>query len=111
MMLAMTRRIGYGALGAYASSTCHYCGKRAESDDHIVPRSAFPVHQSALPYWYRQHNITPACHACNGFKANYRSDCECEQCSWAWKVALALFLPDGYEVRVRRVIKVGLARL
>lgn len=107
----MTRQIGYGALGAYASSTCHYCGKRSESDDHIVPRSAFPVHQSALPYWYRQHNITPACLPCNGFKADFRSDCECAQCTWSWQVALALFLPPGYEPGHRRVIRVGLSRM
>lgn len=107
----MTRPLGYGALGAYASSVCHYCGHRATSDDHIVPRSAFTVHQSALPYWYRQHNITPACVPCNGFKAHYRSDCACAQCTWSWQHALALFLPQGYEVRVRRVIQVGQSRL
>lgn len=107
----MTRPIGYGALGAYASSTCHYCGGRTESDDHIVPRSAFSVHQSALPAWYRWHNITPACSPCNNFKAHFRSDCLCAQCSWSWQVALALFLPEDYEVRVRRVIQVGQSRL
>lgn len=107
----MTKAIGYGALGAYASGVCHYCGKHATTDDHIVPRSAFEVHQSALPYWYRQHNIAPACRPCNEFKAHFRSDCECAQCVWTWQVALALFLPADYEVRVRRVIKVGLSRL
>lgn len=107
----MTRQLGYGALGAYASSICHYCGRHATTDDHIVPRSAFVVHQSALPYWFRQHNITPACAPCNGFKANYRSDCECSQCSWVWRVALAVHLPSDYVVRMRRVIKVGQSRL
>lgn len=107
----MTRPLGYGALGAYASSACHYCGQHVTTDDHIVPRSAFTVHQSALPRWYRWHNIAPACRACNNFKAHFRSDCECAQCSWSWQVALALFLPPDYEVRVRRVIKVGQARL
>ena len=107
----MTRPLGYGALGAYASSACHYCGKRATTDDHIVPRSAFTMHQSALPYWYRQHNIAPACQPCNGFKAHFRSDCVCAQCTWAWQVALALFLPIGYEPRLRRVIEVGASRL
>ena len=107
----MSKQIGYGALSAYASGICHYCGKQATTDDHIVPRSAFRVHQSGLPYWYRQHNITPACAPCNGFKADYRSDCGCDQCSWTWQVALALFLPADYEVRRRWVIRVGLARL
>lgn len=107
----MTRRLGYSASGAYASSTCHYCGQPATTSDHIVPRSAFPVHQSGLPYWFRQHNVAPSCKPCNGFKGNYRSDCTCAQCEWTWKVALALFLPPDYEVRVRRVIKVGQARL
>lgn len=110
-MRAMTKGIGYSALGAYASGVCHYCGRHATTDDHIVPRSAFAVHQSALPYWYRQHNIAPACQPCNGFKGNYRSECVCAQCTWTWKVALALYLPKDYEVRVRRVIAVGLARI
>lgn len=107
----MTRPIGYGAMGAYASSVCHYCGSKATTDDHIVPKSAFSVHQSALPYWFRQHNIAPCCRPCNHFKANYQSDCSCSQCTWVWKVALAMFLPSDYVVRLRRVIKVGQARL
>jgi hypothetical protein len=107
----MTRALGYSAHGAYASSTCHYCGKYAGTADHIVPRSAFEVHQSALPYWYRQHNIAPACSACNEFKGNYRSDCTCAQCEWVWRVALAMFLPADYVVRRRWVIRVGQARL
>lgn len=106
-----TRHLGYASSGAYASSVCHYCGRHATTADHIVPRSAFTVHQSGLPYWFRQHNIAPCCKPCNGFKANYRSDCACGQCEWVWKVALALYLPDGYVVRVRRVIKVGLSRI
>lgn len=107
----MTRPLGYGASGAYASSTCHYCGKRATTDDHIVPRAAFDVHQSALPYWFRQHNIAPACQPCNNFKGHARSDCECEQCTWVWLTAHALFIKPTFEVRHRRVIKVGMARL
>lgn len=107
----MTRPLGYSASGAYASSVCHYCGRHATTADHIVPRSAFTAHQSALPYWYRQHNITPACQPCNGFKGNYRSDCECEQCRWTWQVALALYLPADYVVRRRWVIRVGRSRL
>lgn len=108
----MTRSIGYAALGAYASSICHYCGKRATTDDHIVPRSAFPVHQSALPYWFRQHNIAPCCAPCNGFKSDYRSDCECRQCTWVWCTALgAGFLKPGWVIRRRWVIRAGQSRL
>jgi 5-methylcytosine-specific restriction endonuclease McrA len=109
----MTRALGYGASGAYASSSCHYCGKPATTDDHIVPRSAFRMHQSALPYWFRQHNIAPACLPCNGFKDWYRSDCTCQQCQWVWTVALAhkeVWLKPTYEVMIRRVIKVGMSR-
>ena len=108
----MTRGIGYGALGAYASGVCHYCARHnATTDDHLVPRSAFPMHQSALPYWFRQHNIAPACAPCNNFKAHFRSDCECSQCTWVWNTALALFLPADYVVRRRWVIRVGQARM
>lgn len=106
----MTRALGYGASGAYASSSCHYCGRHATTDDHIVPRAAFATHQSALPYWFRQHNIAPACQPCNNFKSDYRSDCECDQCSWVWVVATALFTKPGWPVRLRRVIKVGQSR-
>jgi len=95
---------------AYASGICHYCGDRATTDDHVVPRSAFRTPQSALPYWFRCHNIVPACKPCNGFKANYRSECECNQCDWVWRTALALYLPEDYEVRTRWVIRVGQAR-
>lgn len=97
--------------GAYDSGICHYCGRHASTDDHIVPRAAFTVLQAELPYWFRAHNIAPACKPCNGFKGSYRSDCECDQCLWVWKVAVAMFLPAGYVVRVRRVISVGVSRL
>ena len=107
----MTRKLGYAAMGAYSSSICHYCGDKATTDDHIVPKSAFSVHQSALPYWFRQHNIAPCCFDCNQFKANFRSDCECNQCTWVWKVALSMFLAEDYIVLIRRVIKVGQSRV
>lgn len=106
----MTRPLGYGASGAYASSSCHYCGRKATTDDHIVPRAAFSVHQSALPYWFRQHNIAPACQPCNNFKAHYRSDCECDQCTWVWHVATRLFIRKNFKIGMRRVIKVGQSR-
>lgn len=107
----MTRQLGYAANGAYASSICHYCGKKATTSDHVVPRAAFRVHQSQLPYWFRQHNIVPACHKCNEFKAHFRSDCECAQCTWVWRTALAAFLPETYVVKKRWVIRAGQSRL
>lgn len=76
----------------YWSSKCHYCEGKAESVDHIVPRSLLPKPQSLLPYWFRSVNLVPACLECNGKKAALRSDCECEMCTWAWKVAAACFL-------------------
>lgn len=112
----MTRPLGYGALGAYSSSVCHYCGGKATTDDHIVPRAAFGVFQSRLPYWFRQHNITPSCQPCNNFKAHFRSDCECDQCVWVWITALrapeiAQYIKKDFHPKVRRVIKVGQSRL
>ncbi len=89
---------------AYESRICHYCGEHAGTVDHIVPRSAFNKPQAALPHWFRSHNIVPACRNCNGKKANYRSDCACEVCTWAWNVATACFLPLDY--KIRGIIKV-----
>ena len=109
----MSRELGYGASGAYASTTCHYCGRKATTDDHIVPRAAFSMHQSRLPYWFRQHNIAPACQDCNNFKAHFRSDCYCDQCVWVWTIAMAhqeKWLKPTYVMRIRRVIKVGQSR-
>jgi len=108
----MLRRLRYGAHGAYRSSICHYCGKKATTSDHIVPRGAFPVHQSALPYWFRAHNIVPSCQPCNNFKADYRSDCECGQCTWVWSTAIGMCLlkPD-WQIRRRWVIRAGQSRL
>lgn len=94
------------------STVCHYCGERANTQDHVVPRAALPRPQSRLPYWFRSQNIVPACKRCNGMKGDYRSDCDCPQCSWCWATALAVFLPEGYRPRgyisVRRMrSKVG----
>jgi len=83
----------------FKSQTCHYCGNRAESIDHVVPRCDLPKPMYLLPYWFRVQNEVPACKKCNGEKAWFRSDCTCPQCKWAWNVALACYLPDGYEPR------------
>jgi hypothetical protein len=81
------------------SLTCHYCGERAEGEDHIVPRADLPKPLSKLPYWFRANDVVPACQPCNGDKAWFRSDCVCSHCTWAWSTAHALFLPEGYTER------------
>lgn len=93
-----------GQWGAYRSSICHYCEGKAETDDHIVPRSALPRPQSRLPYWFRSVNIVPACRVCNNWKGDYRSTCECSICTWAWDTALAVFLPVGFVPRGIRLL-------
>jgi hypothetical protein len=75
-------------VGAFEWSICHYCGGHATTEDHIVPRAAFPVLQSRLPAWYRIHNVAPACKNCNNEKGHFRSDCSCELCDWLWTVAI-----------------------
>ena len=81
------------------SNTCHYCGGRATTVDHIVPRADLPRPLSRLPYWYRSQIEVPACLRCNGTKAAFRSDCECGQCVWAWNTAQAIWMPIGYRPR------------
>lgn len=97
-------------MGAYESQICHYCGGHATTDDHVVPRSILPRPQSRLPYWFRAHNVVPACKDCNGLKANFKSDCECETCRWAWSTALAVpfIVAPNYVPRVRKVLKAAL---
>lgn len=81
------------------SRICHYCGGRANTVDHVVPRCDLPRPLSRLPYWFRSQNEVPACRECNHTKAAFRSDCECAQCSWAWATAQACFMPVGYRPR------------
>lgn len=81
------------------STICHYCGGKADTEDHIVPRCDLPRPQSRLPYWFRSLNVVPACKACNGAKGPYRSDCTCAHCEWAWNTALHIWLPQGYQPR------------
>lgn len=78
---------------ALYSQVCHYCGGKATTDDHIVPRALLPKPLSRIPYWYRYNLCVPACMDCNGHKAHFRSDCACGHCTWAWKTALKLFIP------------------
>ena len=82
-----------------SGSICHYCGAKATTEDHIVPRCDLPRPASRLPYWFRSCNVVPACSPCNNRKSNWRSDCTCDHCSWAWTTAKAVFLPENYEER------------
>lgn len=84
------------------STVCHYCGGKATTEDHIVPRAILPKPLSRLPYWFRSNDVVPACFDCNGRKGCEMSDCTCDHCTWAWNVALKLYvLPN---VRPRRVV-------
>lgn len=81
------------------SSTCHYCGRKATTEDHIVPRSILPKPMSQVPYWFRSNDVVPACLDCNGRKGSEMSDCVCAQCTWAWNTALACFIKPGLRPR------------
>jgi hypothetical protein len=81
------------------SKVCHYCGGKATTEDHIVPRCDLPKPLSLLPYWFRSQNVVPSCLDCNGDKGPFRSDCTCAHCTWAWNTAIACFLPVGYVPR------------
>jgi len=81
------------------SKVCHYCGGKATTEDHIVPRADLPKPLSRLPYWFRSQNVVPACLDCNGRKDCLRSDCTCPHCEWAWNTAIKCFLPPGYRPR------------
>lgn len=81
------------------SSTCHYCGAKATTEDHIVPRCDLPKPMSQLPYWFRSNNVVASCAPCNNIKGPARADCTCDHCTWAWRTAKACFLPVDYQER------------
>jgi hypothetical protein len=81
------------------SLTCHYCGGKAGTEDHVVPRTDLPRPMSRLPEWFRSLSVVPSCKDCNGAKSWFRSDCTCDHCRWVWGTAKALFLPPGYVER------------
>lgn len=81
------------------STTCHYCGDPAKTEDHIVPRCDLPKPMSRLPYWFREMDVVPACKKCNNDKGPMKSDCDCRQCIAAWAVATKHYLPPGYTPR------------
>lgn len=82
-----------------ASLVCHYCGEKATTQDHIVPRCDLPP-LILLPPWFRNQLVVPACKDCNGEKGPFRSDCQCPHCDWVWATAIGEgFLPLGYQPR------------
>lgn len=43
-------------------NTCVYCGRRAQTIDHVLPKS-----RGGSDHWI---NLVAACHSCNGYKDN-----------------------------------------
>src|SRR4051794_14416564 len=62
---------------------CHYCGGKANTKDHIVPKSRL-----IRPYSYVAGipHLVPACSRCNQLKGANRSTCNCYTCRAAWAV-------------------------
>lgn len=74
---------------------CHYCREYpANTKDHIVPRAKL-ILQRHIPDWFRRFNKVPCCQKCNNAKGDKRSNCDCPQCEWAWKIAEVFFLKDS----------------
>ena len=89
----------------FESGICHYCGDRAGTVDHIVPRDILPKPMSQVPYWFRSHNEVPCCSPCNNKKGHYYSDCTCDICTWAWRVAIACFTTKAPPTRVVKIVR------
>lgn len=87
------------------SQVCHYCGAKATSEDHIVPRALLPKPLSQLPYWFRSNDVVAACNPCNWVKSHYKSDCTCDHCRWAWRTALGCGWIKTDEVEVVQIVR------
>lgn len=61
------------------TARCHYCGARATTQDHIIPK--------ALGGVSARYNLVPSCRACNQEKGDRMPTCGCDKC------ILALVLP------------------
>ena len=88
---------------------CHYCKNKglivhADTVDHIVPRCQL-IPLAAQPHWFRDLNRVPACFDCNNKKGNSRSDCCCETCLWAWKVAKVFFLKEVFNLKRKEAVE------
>ncbi len=90
---ALSRR----AVFARDEYRCQYCGKRADSIDHVVPRS-----RGGLDVW---ENLAAACRRCNTVKRDRTPDeagmrlmrpCSAPRAS-AWVVLGTSFVPDTWK--------------
>ena len=61
---------------------CHYCGGKATTRDHVVPRSRGGTN--------KPQNLVPACEPCNKAKADKWPTCDCWHCTRAKDVHLHL---------------------
>lgn len=82
---------------AQCQRPCHYCGGKAGTRDHVVPRSLLNRTQRYMGQI--TNNSVPACASCNQAKGSKRViDC-CEFCDSRW----ALYGPMNYVDRVPTV--------
>lgn len=73
---------------------CHYCGERARTRDHVVPRSR--LERGSLMLGQIIGNTVPACHSCNQRKGTLRvADC-CSRCETLW----VQYGPRGWATKV-----------
>lgn len=56
---------------------CHYCGKKGNTLDHVVPQSKGGPN--------KVDNLVMACSKCNGDKGDSRGSCLCDFCCLAWQ--------------------------
>ncbi len=63
------------------ANLCHYCGGRAGTRDHIVPRCLLRRPFVPIP---GAANIVHACERCNQLKGWARAACSCIVCCVAW---------------------------
>lgn len=78
---------------------CHYCGRIAQSVDHIIPKSK----GGPKSRW----NEVPACLACNGAKADKWPTCECSFCKQARYIYKRMTDADSeeFDINMIRVIE------
>lgn len=73
---------------------CHYCGERARTRDHVVPRSR--LERGALMLGQIIGNTVHACYSCNQRKATMRVEDCCARCESLW----AQYGPIGWLTKV-----------
>jgi hypothetical protein len=53
-------------------ASCHYCGARATTKDHIVPKALGGVNAA--------YNLVESCEPCNKKKGSELPTCDCSKC-------------------------------